>query len=202
LDQARELLEQLGDAHGLADQNSKRSEFLLALGRVDEARATSEQLIRESESISQTRMFGYYLNTLATIQLCGEPPDFEGARATLERALALPAAEKDPMLRFQLNSALAITTLAEGNAEAAQKILDASPVSEGHSLWVRLDRVLVDAYVALGRGEKKRALELSESLLEKAGMHELYRLRVRRLQDAAQNPRPNLFPRAIWMVEP
>jgi ATP/maltotriose-dependent transcriptional regulator MalT/DNA-binding XRE family transcriptional regulator len=202
LDQARELLEQLGDAHGLADQNSKRSEFLLALGRVDEARATSEKLIRESESISQTRMFGYYLNTLSTILLCCDPPDFASARSTLERALALPAAEKDPMLRFQLNSALAITTLAEGNAEAAQKILDASPVSEGHSLWVRLDRVLVDAYVALGRGEKKRALELSESLLEKAGMHELYRLRVRRLQDAAQNPRPNLFPRAIWMVEP
>jgi len=198
LDQARELFERLGDTHGLADQNSKRAEMLLALGRVDEARSLSEKLIRDSESISQTRMFGYYLNTLTTVLLCCDPPDFIAAHSTLQRALALPAAEKDPMLRFQLNSTLAMTLLAEGKADAAQKILDASPVAEGHSLWVRLDRSLVDAYVALSLGEKALAIDLSETLLEKAGKHELYRLRVSRLQGVAQKPYPIHFPRLIW----
>ncbi len=201
LDQARDLLEMLGDAHGLADQASMRASCLLSQGQVSEARAVMDRLLFETQAQAKPRMFGYYLNKLAMIQLVADPPDSASAQASIGRALALPAAEGDPMLLFQLNSTLAMAKLAAGESEQAQAILDASPVQEGLSLWAKLDHALIQGFASLGRGAIEEAVKIAESLADSAGGYALYRLRARRLLESAREPRPALFPRCMWTMD-
>jgi transcriptional regulator with XRE-family HTH domain len=201
LDQARDLLERLNDAHGLADQASMRASCLLLQGQAAEARATVDRLLFEAQAQSKPRMFGYYLNKLAMIQLCENPPDSAGAQAVIQRALELPATESDPMLAFQLKSTLAMAKLARGEAAQAEAILDSAPAQDGLSLWAKLDRSLIQGFVALGRGATEEAVEIAKSVEDSVKNCALYRLRAQRLLECAQDPRPVHFPRRYWTMD-
>lgn len=200
LDQARAILEQLGDADGLADQDSLRVTCLLLQGQVTQAQELIERLLRSAEYRDKPRMYGYYLNKQAIVQLVQAQP--QAAQATLQRALEFPVAAQDRMLRFELSSNLALACLVLGEPALAHQALEQAPPGEGLSLWTRLDRQIISGFVALAEGRPAAAAQVAAQVLEQAAIYPRYRQRATRLAHASawSDSRPALPAAIPWLM--
>ena len=74
-----------------------------------------------------------------------------------------------------------------------------TPLPEGVTLWAKLNRQTVNAFLALGRGQFETAAQIAADILAQASQYPLYRLRAGRLAQAERLPASN-FPRIMWAV--
>jgi hypothetical protein len=165
LAQAAQMLVQMGDEIGLATAENQMASLLLSLNRPAEAQALVEGLLQRTEETANSRMRAFFLDKLALIQMvAGEAA---AAEATLRQALALPAAESHRTLRAALQGDMAVALLAQGETEAAVALLAEEPAA-GAAFWVGLDRQLLEAVVALARGETEKARGLATAAAAQA----------------------------------
>jgi len=200
LDGARDLLQTIGDAHGLADQSSMRATILIMIGQIEAARIETQQLILNYEN--RPRMFGYYLKKMAMVHIVSDPIQVHEAQAVLQKALELPATQKDPMLRFDLNTVQAIVALDSGDPASARQILEDSPWLEGVSRSIQIERRLVDGWISLSEGRSDLALAISESILQESANYPLFVRIAQRLAAAAQTPGPHRSAKNLWVLLP
>ena len=153
--QARELREQMGDRLGVTNIDNTRASVLLAQRRLAEARAIAEAVVQEAASAEDERLLGGYLDTLVQIQLAqGET---NAARASLQRALALPAAQTDAALRHDLEHHRILISLASGEIESAQSALASLPEPDTPKVYI--ERQIISGWLALARGDATQAQE-------------------------------------------
>jgi tetratricopeptide (TPR) repeat protein len=198
LARASEMFRIIGDARGLASAESARATCLLWLNRIGEARAVIEKTVQELEGKGTEQMWGYRLNKLAMTQLAQGETD--AAMVTLQRALALPATQSKPMMRFELHGTLAFAHAITGNLAHAQSALADAPRGEGLTRWVELDRALIEGYVALARGDASTARTFATQVSRDAEKFPLYRQNAQQLGDAIERALPvNEFPHSLWV---
>jgi tetratricopeptide (TPR) repeat protein len=198
LGQASETLRIVNDMVGLASVESERTSCLLWAGQIREARSAIEQLLREAEGKGTERLWGYRLNQRAIVQLVQGETD--AAIATLRQAHDLPSVGKHRMLHFELHSTLALALTVAGDSEAASHELADEPRFEGLSRWAELDRNLIEGYVALARGDARKACDFADQVLQHGGEYPLYRQSAQQLIAAIQQSAPaRAFPRLLWV---
>ncbi len=197
LDQAREIFRQIGDMRGLASEENLRATCLITRGQDADARAVVERLLVETDGNGTLRMRGYYLAKLALAQLL--QGEIDAAEQSLQRALALPSVQAEPMLRFQLHDRLALILLAAGDAPAAGAALTQAPLFEGLSLWSVLDRQVLEALVALAGGDRAKASAVAAQVGARAAQYPYYCQRAARLAEAIHNLPPlSALPALMW----
>jgi tetratricopeptide (TPR) repeat protein/transcriptional regulator with XRE-family HTH domain len=164
LDQAVQILDDAGEIRGLAGALSLYASNALLRRNIVQAKAAILRVINELEGDATRLSWGYYLNKLAILQMLqGEATQ---AQATLTRAIIIADVSNNRMLNFELNTNLAFIQAANGDPDAAQRTLDASPRFDGLSIWTALDRDLIDGCVALAAGNQEQASCIAGQMFE------------------------------------
>ncbi|MBL8095025.1 MAG: hypothetical protein JNL73_12725, partial [Anaerolineales bacterium] len=200
LDVVQELMDQIGDRHGQADQVARRAAFLLWRGQVAAAVRLLEGPLVGSNADLSSRSHGYNLNRLVFAQLVAGPGRWTQARETLDRALDLAETSGDRMLRFNLGTTQAALWLTAGDPAEANGCLAAAPAHEGFGLWGRLERRLVGAMVAWASGDKVGSQLQFSSLQEQAAGFAFFAVRMARVL-AEPTYIPTRIPRLLWCAE-
>jgi ATP/maltotriose-dependent transcriptional regulator MalT len=195
---ATETLRIIGDMAGLANAEETRTDCLLWLGKIKEARLAREQFIQEAEGKGPTRLWGYCLMKLAIIQLVQNETD--AAIETIQCALALPATQSNRMMLFALRNTLAVALLVVGDLAAVDRTLADAPRFDGLERFAVIDRMLIDGYVALAHGDSVTAQKCADQVLQTAGQYDLYHQGAHQLGNAIQRAASaSEFPRSLWV---
>jgi tetratricopeptide (TPR) repeat protein len=198
LDLAIPILNDTGEVRGLASALALSAKSHLLLGNLGSAEKAILRVIDAMEGPATRRSWGAYLDRYATIQMV--QGKVAAAWATLERALKLGAVADDRMLHFELDTNFAFLQALDGHPDEARATLAQSQRIDGLSLWVELDRDLVDACVLLIAGDFDAAAHTAHRIELETRACPLYHHRAKRLISAVSDRRPSSeLPSILWV---
>ena len=154
-----------GDVYTLLASETQRADVLIVLRRVSEARAALDRVRSETQEANDDWSRGSYLTALAEIQVL--EGDSSAAQATVQQALTLPGINDNVRVFTNVNNALALALVTDGQLAAAQQIVSAR-LPAGLGLEIGLKRQLVEAIVALAAGDVLSATGLANAVAERA----------------------------------
>lgn len=173
-EQASEIERRVGDREGLLSSESARASLLLSMDRLSEARAVMDRAMFDGKDSTDLWTMGSCLCILSEVLvLQGE---FENARASAQRVLAMPGIENNARIRSWAQSDLALIQIAAGEFDAAQTTMAEPPMEDlGFELTTRWK--LVQSAAALAVGDADRAHCLAREVFEESSQKELKQLR-------------------------
>jgi ATP/maltotriose-dependent transcriptional regulator MalT/DNA-binding XRE family transcriptional regulator len=155
----------LGDFNGLLSTEDARAGVLVCLGRIAEARAALDVVLRENQEQDDLWTRGSCLCTLAEVQvLQGETA---AAQATARRVLGMTGIDGNARIRTTALDALALAHVAAGENEPAQRIV-AGGAAPGVGLEIGLRHRLVECVVALAVGDAAGGAALAREVARRS----------------------------------
>ena len=168
LEQACAMERSVGDLEGLLSSEEGRAAVLLDMGQLAQARSILDEVMSGFTESSDTWTLGSCLIMLAEVQVLQS--QIAEARATIERALAMPGIQENARIRTWAYSAQVLTHLGAGGAgdvEAAQRQIAVWPPADvGYELMFRWQ--IVACLVTLAGGDEAGGRAQAQAIAQQA----------------------------------
>jgi tetratricopeptide (TPR) repeat protein len=165
LEQACAMERSVGDLEGLLSSEEGRAAVLLDMGHLAEARTILDEVMSGFTESSDLWTLGSCLIMLAEVQVLQS--QIAAARATIERALAMPGIQENARIRTWAYSAQVLTHLGAGDVEAAQRQIAVWPPADvGYELMFRWQ--IVACLVTLAGGDEAGGRAQAQAIAQQA----------------------------------
>jgi tetratricopeptide (TPR) repeat protein len=165
LEQVCEMERSVGDHEGLLSSEEGRAAVLLDMGHLAKARTILDEVMSGFTESSDLWTLGSCLIMLAEVQVL--QGQIAAARATIERALAMPGIQENARIRTWAQSAQILIQLGAGDVQAAQQQIAAQPPDDvGYELMFRWQ--MVACLVTLAGGDEAGGRERARAIADQA----------------------------------